>query len=111
MKDIQNTFPGKYLITTDDWFLGPDGKSYKAAWGSVEILEDAILGVKTNRNSTNWYAMIGSEERHVIVAGCQIHYAVRCDEEPDTSLGYEVSNADTERAATWMFSSAIYIAE
>ena len=30
---------GKYLITTDAWFIAPDGHSYKAAWGEVEIVE------------------------------------------------------------------------
>lgn len=44
---------GKYLITTDNWFIAPDGKSYRAAWGSVEILNDSFLGIQTNRNSSN----------------------------------------------------------
>ena len=45
---------GKYLITTDRYFVAPDGKTYTAVWGDVNILEDSILGVKTNRNSANW---------------------------------------------------------
>ena len=44
---------GKYLITTDDWFYAPDGKKYKSVWGEVKILEDEVLGITTNRNSTN----------------------------------------------------------
>lgn len=68
----------EYLITTDNWFYAPDGKKYKAVWGKVEILEDKFLGVTTNRNSSNWFAKVGTENNHVIVAGCQIHYAVRC---------------------------------
>lgn len=76
---------GKYLITTDAWFYAPDGMAYNAVWGNVEILEDSILGVKTNRNSANWYAKIGSEGKHVIVAGCQIHYAIKCDSKPNTA--------------------------
>lgn len=71
---------GKYLITTDNWFYGKDGKKYKSVFGKVEILEDSILGVKTNRNSSNWYAKVGSDDSYVIIAGCQIHYAIRCDE-------------------------------
>ncbi len=51
---------GKYLITTDSWFIAPDGKEYKAVWGEVKILEDKFLGISTNRNSSNWYAKIGS---------------------------------------------------
>ena len=64
---------GKYLITTDNWFVAPDGREYKAAWGEVEIMEDNILGVKTNRNSVNWYAKVGSENNHIIIAGCQVN--------------------------------------
>lgn len=73
---------GKYLITTDAWFFAPDGRQYNSVWGDVEILEDNLLGVKTNRNSTNWFAKIGSENNHVIVAGCQIHYALKSDIKP-----------------------------
>ncbi len=73
---------GKYLITADSWFYAPNGQQYKAVWGNVEILSDTILGVKTNARSSNWYAKIGSEENHVIIAGCQIHYAIKCNKEP-----------------------------
>ena len=41
---------GKYLITTDSWFIAPNGRNYKAAWGDVEVMEDSFLGIKTNRN-------------------------------------------------------------
>jgi len=97
----------KYLITSDNWFVAPDGQEYRAAWGEIEILEDNILGLKTNRNSTNWYAKIGSEEKHVIIAGCQIHYAAKCNEPP--------SSQDTERTneqgLKYFQSNLIYRAE
>lgn len=70
---------GKYLITTDAWFFAPDGRQYRAVWGDVEILSDSVLGVKTNSRSSNWYAKVSGEQEHVILAGCQIHYAVKCD--------------------------------
>lgn len=35
---------GKYLITTDAWFIAPDGQQYKAVWGDVEIVTDEVLG-------------------------------------------------------------------
>ena len=73
---------GLYLINTDNWFYGPDGKQYKAVWGEVKILEDSFLGIKTNARATNWYARVGTEGNHIIVAGCQIHYAVKMQEEP-----------------------------
>lgn len=73
---------GKYLITTDAWFIAPDGNDYKAAWGEVEIVEDKFLGISTNRNSSNWYAKVGTEDNHIIIAGCQIHYACKCEKRP-----------------------------
>lgn len=73
---------GKYLITTDEWFIAPDGQQYKAVWGEVKILGDEALGVKTNRNSTNWYARVGNDNDHIIIAGCQIHYAFKSEETP-----------------------------
>lgn len=101
---------GKYLITSDEWFMCPDGKDYKAAWGEVEVLEDDFLGIKTNRNSTNWYLKIGSESNHVIIAGCHIHYAVRCEETPYTEYG-KTWNSDPERIMVHKTPSKIYIAE
>jgi len=74
---------GKYLITTDAWFYAPDGKQYKSVWGEVKIVDDRIIGVKTNSRSTNWYARVGTEENHLVIAGCQIHYACRCENEPN----------------------------
>ena len=50
--------------------------------GKIEILSDEVLGVKTNRNSSNWFMKIGGDGLEVIVAGCQIHYVVRCDDKP-----------------------------
>jgi len=83
---------GKYLITTDNWFIAPDGKQYKSVWGDVKIVSDAILGIKTNTRSSNWFAKIGDEENHVIIAGCQIHYAVRCEQQPHTGKVVEWSD-------------------
>lgn len=96
---------GKYLITTDAYFIAPDGKQYTAVWGEVQILEDTVLGVKTNRNASNWYARVGSENNHVIIAGCQIHYAVKCETEPNTgpaehwlfeTTGVKIENTPTK---------------
>lgn len=85
---------GKYLITTDGWFFAPDGRQYKSVWGEVEILEDLILGVKTNRNSSNWYAKIGTDENHIIVAGCQIHYALKSNEKPNQDIISDFNTSD-----------------
>jgi len=101
---------GKYLITCDAWFYAPDGVKYRAVWGEVEILEDSFLGVKTNNHSSNWYAYVGNDKRGMVVAGCQIHYAVKCDKPPNSGrvieVQYDASNiVENERA------SEIYLAE
>ena len=101
---------GKYLITTDSWFYAPDGIKYRSVWGDVKIIEDTTLGLKTNRNSTNWYAFIGSEDKGMIVAGCQIHYAVKCKEKPNTEDVYE-TQYDAQSDRTARRPTEIYIAE
>jgi hypothetical protein len=101
---------GKYLITTDAWFYAPNGKQYKSVWGEIEILEDSVLGVKTNRNASNWYAKIGSKENHVIVAGCQIHYAVRSENKPNIEE-VEDYNFDAQSFNKFIRPTNIYIAE
>jgi len=65
------------LVSTNDWFLAPDGESYRAVFGKVKGIHTAeeTLGVQTNKHSTNWYLEIGN----MVVAGCQIYYAIRSD--------------------------------
>lgn len=65
----------KVLITTNEWFYAPNGQQYRAVFGTVKAINssETTLGVKTNARSTNWYAEIGN----MLVAGCQIHYAVK----------------------------------
>ena len=101
---------GKYLITTDHWFLAPDGRTYNGVWGNIEILEDGILGVKTNRMSTNWFAQVGGNGREIIIAGCQIHYAVKCEEKPYIG-DVEDWGAGDGKFETYTRPTKIYIAE
>lgn len=65
------------LVTVDNWFYAPDGRQYKAVFGTVKAVRTAedSLGVKPNGRSTNWYLEIGN----MTLAGCQVHYALRCD--------------------------------
>ena len=99
---------GNYLITTDAWFIAPNGKQYKAAWGNVKIMEDNILGIKTNKGSTNWYAKIGSNNNHIIIAGCQIQYAILCDKKPNIGM---IEETNTESLAKYNRETLIYIAQ
>lgn len=83
----------KALITTDCWFIAPDGKQYRSVFGTVKAVQSSeeTLGVRTNARSTNWYVEIGC----VTLAGCQIHYAIRtdhCNLEP--AEDYAVSNGE-----------------
>ncbi len=67
----------KILITTDLWFIAPNGVSYRAVYGTVHGVVDSesALGIKTNSKSTNWYIKIGN----MMIAGCQIHYAIKSE--------------------------------
>jgi len=102
---------GKYLITTDNWFYAPDGKQYRAAWGEVEIVEDNILGIKTNRVSTNWFAKIGDDKKYIIIAGCQIHYAIKCENKPNINDVEDWSTIAEKECVIYKRPTTIYIAE
>ena len=99
----------KYIVTTDNWFFAPDGKQYRGVFGKVEIISDAFLGIKTNIRSSNWFAKVGTEENHVIIAGCQIHYAVKTDiEPPEKVLDQNVKDGEVKIYERGMY---IYIAK
>lgn len=100
----------KYLVTLDNWFVAPDGQQYRAAWGRccLRTTKD-VFEFTPSRPSTNWFLIIGSEGKEVIVAGCQIHFCVRCEDKPqDQYVGQKYIDKDMgiERNA-----STIYIAE
>lgn len=66
-----------YLITTDGWFFGADGEAYRAVWGKCKIVKTIdAMGFEPER-STNWYVQVGEGEGSIIVAGCQLHYAIQ----------------------------------
>lgn len=93
--------PGqKYLITTEEFFVAPDGEEYRSAHGTVHAIVDAesALGIRTNARSTNWYAICGD----MIIAGCQIHYVTRTDRvsfDPSTAEGMHEGNVTTGKRA------------
>jgi hypothetical protein len=98
---------GEYLITTDNWFYAPDGKQYNGVWGNTEIVQDSFLGIKTNARSANWYAKVGTDENHIIIAGCQIHYAIKC-KEPDTSKPVEDYTIEAGKCSQYTRPNRIY---
>ena len=104
--------PGKrYLVSTVSWFTGPDGQSYKAAWGvcTLQSVDQAFPGFRVTRPSTNWFMRVGSGEQHVLIAGCQIHYAVRCETRPVDNLE-GITYVSKENGVTYN-ASQLYLAE
>lgn len=100
----------KYLINTDNWFVAPDGEQYKAVWGTCYLRQtEEVFGFTPARPSTNWFLEIGKDGKEIIVAGCQVHYAIRCEERPkDVHFGKYYVNKDTE---VLLHESKIYYAE
>jgi hypothetical protein len=66
------------LVTTDNWFFVPNGRSYKAVFGTVRSIRTTqeLLGqgVQRTGNMASWYLEIGN----MTIAGCEIHYSVAC---------------------------------
>ena len=79
------------LITTDNWFIAPDGHQYRAAFGTVKAIhsDKATLGIETNNKSSNWYVEIGN----MFIAGCQIHYVIKT---PEVSFAVAVREIEHE---------------
>lgn len=98
----------KALITCNNWFYGPNGRQYRAAFGTVKAVVDAqtALGIKTNAHSTNWYIEIGN----LTIAGCQIQYALRA-EECDFGPALDWTTPTEGASREFMRPSAIYNAD
>lgn len=95
-----------YLVTPDNWFYGPDGHQYRAVYGPAEVIT-AMQGLGFNPvRSTNWYVRVGTDKEHVLIAGCQIHYAVRTDSRPDLTL---MESANETRQGKTKMPSILYL--
>ena len=70
------------LVTLDNWFWAKDGQQYRAVWGRCRIVEAKdIFGFKPS-HGTNWYLVAGAGDNTMVIAGCQIHFAQLCLEQP-----------------------------
>jgi len=98
-----------FLITTDCWFIAPDGQQYKGVFGTLKDIcsDEATLGIKTNRGSTNWYVEIGN----MCIAGCQVHYVVQTDSIVLTPTESRSEEEDTEGSGKMNKLSLIYNAD
>jgi hypothetical protein len=90
--DIKNWIGKNILITTDNWFISPNGQQCNSVWGTLHGCYKAedTLGIKVNSRSTDWYVSIGN----MIIAGCQVHYAMLASE--CSFKGYEGYSADAQ---------------
>lgn len=77
MKDLIDK---KVLVTTSNWFFGPDGLQYRAVWGTLNGVYEAgkTMGFIPNRAHANWYIQVGG----LIIMGCQAMYVLQCDNPP-----------------------------
>lgn len=85
-EQIKNHQGVNLLVNFDDWaILGPNGESYKAAWGKcfVKQTEDAVGFTPKGDSSTDWFMQIGEGEGALFVFGCRIHYVRLMSEKPN----------------------------
>lgn len=88
---------GRYLITTSEFFMAPDGEQYKAVWGDCEVIQAKDALGFTPARSSNWLIKVGAGRGHVIIAGCQVNYAVECIEPPKRKDGVHSDNNCPDR--------------
>lgn len=107
MKSLAEEMIGKtVLVTTDQYFLAPDGKQYRAVFGKLRGVRGAeqTLGIKVSARSQDWYAEVG----RMVIAGCQIHYVIGCE---DVNDGPAADYTTTKHGAVFYDRpSAIYLA-
>jgi hypothetical protein len=86
---MQQFINQKVLITASGWFYGPDGRQYRAAWGTLKAIHEAgkTLGFIPNRSHANWFVEIGS----MVIMGCQVLYIMRCDQKPNDGFAKDHS--------------------
>ncbi len=65
------------------------------------------LGFQPNGRSANWFVRVGQGEKSIVVAGCQIHYAIQLKEKPVIKTGGFWRESDRQNVAHNM----IYLAE
>jgi hypothetical protein len=82
----------KVLITTDDWFTGPDANEYKAIYGTLKAVHEVgkTLGFIPNRSHANWFLEVGN----MTIMGCRVRYVLQVDQAPPStgSRGWTVQD-------------------
>lgn len=96
----------KVLVTTQNWFYAPDGKNYRAAWGTLRGVNEAgkTLGFIPNRSHANWFIDVGA----LTIMGCQVMYVLDCPEKPADGMVEDYTSNDGNLKC-FTRPSAIYI--
>lgn len=81
---MKNYIGKKVLVTTSEWFVAPNGRTYKAAWGTLHAINEAkeSVGFAINRAHANWFIEIGN----MVIAGCQVMYLMEQEQKPNTDV-------------------------
>jgi hypothetical protein len=88
----------KVLVTSSSWFLAPDGKQYKGAFGVLKSINtsESTLGFTPNRTHTNWFLQVGN----LSIAGCQVLQIIEtetCNTEEVTDFTVDRTEQDLSR--------------
>lgn len=106
MQDFVNK---KVLITTTNWFFGPDGQQYRAVWGTLKAIHEVgkTLGFIPNRSHANWFVEVGK----MVIMGCQVMYLIRCDDKPITDKEKTYGFTDVKGYVEYERPGSIYITD
>jgi hypothetical protein len=74
---MKNYINKKVLITTQNYFVGKDGKQYRSVHGTLKAVHEAgnTLGFIPNRSHANWFIEVGD----MVIMGCQVMYLQQVD--------------------------------
>jgi hypothetical protein len=97
----------KVLVTTTGWFIAPDGKQYRALFGTLKAVSESskTLGFSISRNHTNYFFEIGKMK----LMGCQVLYMIECE-----SVNQGSTTTYTEKdgkAIEYSIPTTIYVTE
>jgi hypothetical protein len=67
----------RVIATCCEYFVAPDGKQYRAVFGTVRAIRTAkqTMGIDPGPRHTTWYIEIGC----MTIAGCRVLYAIKAD--------------------------------
>lgn len=75
------------VVTTDEWFTGPDGNNYKNVYGPVDVAESKVLLGFEAKGTSNYVVLVGAPGQQVVLMGCRVHYMAMCPKRPHNMQG------------------------